>query len=224
MVSRFAGAVVRKLLFVIIYAYFVYGHLIINVIVAIYFLWMVTHTTRTDLVKACEDAIEDGRAEAQCKGLLRVTIGIFFGAIFLVLLIELCAFASIPLCFAVILTICLPPDGAIIVTRYVNQLRSEKSSLRESRMLTRPGVFRLLQIRKTSDGAYNKPSDESSKTPYDEEFNPYDYHPIDPHTPAGGVTEDRKRDSPALEGGMGVESGTEPLVAKDPTVNQRHDV
>ena len=128
--------------------------------------------------------------------------------------------------FAVILTICLPPDGAIIVTRYVNQLRSEKSSRRETRMLARPGAFKLLQIRKTSDGAYSKLPDEYSTAPYDEEFNPYEYHPTDPYTPASGVTEDQKRDSPVLEGDMGVDSeiGTEPLVAKDPTVNQRHDV
>jgi hypothetical protein len=106
-ISRFAGTVVRKLLFVRLYAYFIYGHFVLNLVVAIYFLWAATNAANDNALKACQAAVEDPQAEAQCKKVLRATIGAFFGIVFLVLLIELCAFVFPP--SSVALLIIAPP-------------------------------------------------------------------------------------------------------------------
>jgi len=117
----FVGAVVRKQLFVQIYAYFIYVHFIINLGVAIYLLYMIVHVSSTDQVKACQLAIQNTTAQAQCTGLLKVGLGVYSAVAAIVLLAEM--------------------YGAIIVARYVNQVQREKRNLRASRMSQ--GAFKM---------------------------------------------------------------------------------
>jgi len=110
----FVGAVVRKQLFVQIYAYFIYVHFILNLGVAIYLLYFLVHTATTDQVKACQDAVHNTAAQNQCTGLLKVGLGVYGAVASIVLLTEM--------------------YGALIVARYVNQVQREKRNIRASRM------------------------------------------------------------------------------------------
>jgi len=87
---RLVGAIVRKQLFVTLYAYFVYAHFILNVIVVVICLLMLAHDEKTDVVKLCQNAIQDPQAKAQCTGLLNITEDIFISVAAFVLFIELC--------------------------------------------------------------------------------------------------------------------------------------
>ncbi len=124
------GAIVRKQLFVRIYAYFIYVHFFINVAVAAYLLWLITHFTENTATKACQDTIKNTGAQQQCIGILQIARGVYFAVAALVLLIEMCP------------SLCSPPlsvyllflDGAIIVARYLNQIQREKRTARTSRM------------------------------------------------------------------------------------------
>lgn len=110
----FVGAIVRKQLFVRIYAYFIYVHFFINVAVAAYLLWLITHFTENTATKACQDTIKNTGAQQQCIGILQIARGVYFAVAVLVLLIEM--------------------YGAIIVARYLNQIQREKRTARTSRM------------------------------------------------------------------------------------------
>ncbi|KAJ7497368.1 hypothetical protein FB451DRAFT_229139 [Mycena latifolia] len=159
-VLGFVGAVVRKQLFVQIYAYFIYVHFVLNLGVAIYLLYMIVHVSSTDQVKACQLAIQNTTAQAQCTGLLKVGLGVYGAVASIVLLTEM--------------------YGAIIVARYVNQVQREKRSVRASRMSQ--GVFKM----EASGGRYStiKGDDQdgiplhskgpSTTTLHQEEFNPYE--------------------------------------------------
>ncbi|KAJ7680399.1 hypothetical protein DFH06DRAFT_1162931 [Mycena polygramma] len=120
-VLGFVGAVVRKQLFVQIYAYFIYIHFVLNLGVAIYLLYMIVHVSSTDQVKACQLAITNPSAQAQCTGLLKVGLGVFSAVASVVILSEL--------------------YGAIIVARYLNQVQREKRNIRASRMSR--GAFKM---------------------------------------------------------------------------------
>jgi hypothetical protein len=104
------GAVVRKQLFVQIYAYFIYVHFVLNLGVAIYLLYMIVHVSSTDQVKACQLAIQNTAAQAQCTGLLKVLgsfillshaqterlkvgLGVYSAVAATVLLTEMCAYS-----------------------------------------------------------------------------------------------------------------------------------
>jgi len=100
------------------YTYFLYAHFLLNVGVAGYLLWMVTHAEQSDVVKACKQAITNTQAQDQCTGLLKITKTIFLVVGFAVLFIEL--------------------YGALIATRYLLQLKGEKRYDRSSRMMARP--------------------------------------------------------------------------------------
>jgi len=117
----FVGAVVRKQLFVQIYAYFIYFHFLLNLGVAAYLLWFLVHVSTTDQVKACQLAIQNTTAQQQCTGLLKIGLGVYGGVAGVVLLTEL--------------------YGAIIVARYVNQVQREKRNIRASRMSQ--GAFKM---------------------------------------------------------------------------------
>ncbi|KAF5380443.1 hypothetical protein D9615_004473 [Tricholomella constricta] len=110
----FVGTIVRKQLFVQIYTYFIYVHFLLNIGVAGYLLYMVTHFSKNATVKACQETIQNQQAKDQCTGLLKVTRGIYVVVAAIVLLVEL--------------------YGALIVTRYVNQVKNEKRSARASRL------------------------------------------------------------------------------------------
>ena len=73
-----------------LYAYFVSGHFILNIIVVIICIWMLAHDEKTDVVQLCQNAIQDSQAQAQCAGLLHITEDIFISVAVFVLLIELC--------------------------------------------------------------------------------------------------------------------------------------
>jgi len=110
----FVGAVVRKQLFVQIYAYFIYVHFVLNLGVATYLLYSLVHVSTVDQNKACQLAVHDPTAQQQCTGLLKIGLGVYGAVAGFVLLTEL--------------------YGAIIVARYVNQVQREKRNIRASRM------------------------------------------------------------------------------------------
>ncbi|KAJ7188159.1 hypothetical protein C8R46DRAFT_1053845 [Mycena filopes] len=120
-VLGFVGAVVRKQLFVQIYAYFIYVHFILNLGVAIYLLYFLVHVASSDQVKACQLAVHNTAAQNQCTGLLKVGLGVYGAIASVVLLTEM--------------------YGAIIVARYVNQVQREKRNIRASRMSQ--GAFKM---------------------------------------------------------------------------------
>ncbi|TFK75378.1 hypothetical protein BDN72DRAFT_874593 [Pluteus cervinus] len=109
----FVGAIVRKQTFVQAYAYFTYVHFVLNLAVAAYFLWVITHFSQVAVVNACQDAIETQGGQEQCTGLFKVAKGLYLGISTAVILIEM--------------------YGVIIVARYVNQIQSEKRMARQSR-------------------------------------------------------------------------------------------
>ncbi|KAJ6625573.1 hypothetical protein B0H10DRAFT_1782783 [Mycena sp. CBHHK59/15] len=158
----FVGAVVRKQLFVQIYAYFIYAHFLLNLGVAIYLLYMIVHVSSTDQVKACQEAIKNTGAQAQCTGLLKVGLGVYGAVAGIVLLTEL--------------------YGAIIVARYVNQVQREKRNIRASRMSQ--GAYKMgtpaggrysTLIRDDDDIPLRSPGKSFRSDPEGlEEFNPYD--------------------------------------------------
>lgn len=127
----FVGAVARKQSFVQAYAYFVYAHFVLNLVVAIYFLWVVTHFSQTAARFACQESISTSEAEDQCISLVKVLKAAYFILSILVIMVEM--------------------YGVIIVARYVNQIRDEKKRTRASRLsLTNDRVF----TSKTASGFY----------------------------------------------------------------------
>ena len=88
--ASFAGAIVRKQLFIVIFCYFLYVHFLINLGVGAFLLWKINHTASTDIVIACQGAIKTAGAQDQCKGFLNITRDALDGVVVLVLLIELC--------------------------------------------------------------------------------------------------------------------------------------
>ncbi|GLB37486.1 hypothetical protein LshimejAT787_0405370 [Lyophyllum shimeji] len=110
----FVGAIVRKQLFVQIYAYFISVHFLLNIGVAGYLLFLVTHFSSSAAAKACQETIQNQQAKEQCTGLLKVARGVYLVVAAVVLLIELYV--------------------ALVVTRYLNQIQIEKRSARASRM------------------------------------------------------------------------------------------
>lgn len=102
----FIGAVARKQRFVGIYVYFVYIHLLLNVIVGIYFLVTIRQSDREQLVNECYDVLANNPSQSNCQNLLNVSTYVFIAVVSLVLLLEL--------------------YGALIATRYLNTLTKQK--------------------------------------------------------------------------------------------------
>ncbi|KAA1473879.1 hypothetical protein DENSPDRAFT_759162, partial [Dentipellis sp. KUC8613] len=102
----FIGAIVRKVTFVTSYCTGLYIHFLINIGVAGYFLAQILHAEHSDAIQACKDAIQDPKAQEQCLGLLGIAKGLY------------AAIASILLVFELY--------GALIATRYVHQVKTEK--------------------------------------------------------------------------------------------------
>ncbi|KAL0956534.1 hypothetical protein HGRIS_002675 [Hohenbuehelia grisea] len=120
----FSGVIVRKQRFVQIYAYFMYFHFFLNVGIAAWLLWVVTHGTENAAVKACQQTVKDAGAQNQCIGLLKIAKAAYLAIAAIVLLTEM--------------------YGAIIVARYVNQIQREKRTLRASRMASTESAFKLM--------------------------------------------------------------------------------
>lgn len=92
-ICRFIGGIVRKQLFVTIYAYFLYFNFLATLGVGIYFLWVVNHTADVDISFACNRTIKDPTAQKDCSKLLNDFRGLFDGIILFILFIELCAYS-----------------------------------------------------------------------------------------------------------------------------------
>jgi len=160
----FVGAAVRKQLFVQIYAYFIYVHFLLNIGVAGYLLYLVTHFSSSAAVTACQETIQNQQAKDQCTGLLKIARGVYFVVAAIVLLVELYV--------------------ALVVTRYLNQVKNEKRSARASHMhneeafaLSSRGKGRYSSL----PGGEDRGVPPSSFPVYSsQEFDPYDgtYEPI----------------------------------------------
>ncbi|OCH88877.1 hypothetical protein OBBRIDRAFT_794826, partial [Obba rivulosa] len=153
----FAGAITRKLLFVLIYGGALYFNFAVMLGVISYFLWMINHATEEDLRVACQQTIRNTQAQGQCSSVLNTLRGVLIGVGILLLLIELW--------------------GAFMVTHYARQLRGDKSRKRVARIskLAQDRLpllhSRLSSAETTENGGAAEPS------PYfdnDKEFNPYD--------------------------------------------------
>ncbi|KAG2750263.1 hypothetical protein P692DRAFT_20832044 [Suillus brevipes Sb2] len=102
----FIGAVARKQRFVRIYAYFVYIHLLLNVIVGIYFLLTIRQSNRQQIVDECYAVLTNNPSQSNCQSLMNVSTYVFIAVVSFVLLLEL--------------------YGALIATRYLNTLTKQK--------------------------------------------------------------------------------------------------
>lgn len=176
--SRFVGAIVRKQLFVQIYAYFIYIHFLLNIGVAAYLLYLVTHFSADANVVACQKAIKNQKAKDQCTGLLKVAQGVYFVIAAFVLLVELCEPAFHPSIWFSNDVV----DGTLVVTRYLNQVKNEKRTARASRMINEE-AFALVSKgkgRSSSVPAVGQPYTFSDYAV--EEFDPYN---IDTRPTAG---------------------------------------
>ncbi|KDQ57528.1 hypothetical protein JAAARDRAFT_207055 [Jaapia argillacea MUCL 33604] len=142
------GAIVRQQIFVAIYTYILYGHCVINIMIASFFLWMVNHASPADLTRACDQFSQDPNAPDAsvpdpCPSLIKVAPGIYAGVAAFVLLVEL--------------------YGALVATWYLNQLKREKRISRTSRgiinrnsdvpLLSNPRQSRYASL-SSIDGAY----------------------------------------------------------------------
>ncbi|TFK54418.1 hypothetical protein OE88DRAFT_1655070 [Heliocybe sulcata] len=141
------GAIARKQLFIAMYTYFLYAHFLLNVGVAGYLLWMITHSEQSDVVKACQEAITNQQAQSQCTGLLEITKTIFLVVGFIVLFTEL--------------------YGALIATRYLLQLKGEKRTVRNSRLMARQSRL---------SGYASLGSSDFGSGPRSKEFDPYAHY------------------------------------------------
>ncbi|PPQ67271.1 hypothetical protein CVT25_005855 [Psilocybe cyanescens] len=156
------GAIVKKQLFTQIYAYIIYVHFVLNFVVAIYLTYEVTRTTHNAETLACQAAIKDSQAQDQCTGLLTFATWVYAVIAVTIILVEL--------------------YGAVIVTRYLNQLKREKKSARTLKMDTE-SAFQL-KYRNKADHQYARLDDPAPHhelpplqtyylEPSDVEFNPY---------------------------------------------------
>jgi len=123
--------------------------------VAGYTLYLVTHFSANATVKACQETIQNEQAKEQCTGLLKVARGVYFAVAAFVLLVEF--------------------YGAVIVTRYMNQVKTQKHSARVSRLVGEE-AFSLVP---RGEGRYSSvPSEHNLGDPVytgsGQEFDPYE--------------------------------------------------
>ncbi|KAF8664370.1 hypothetical protein AX16_000742 [Volvariella volvacea WC 439] len=149
----FVGAVVRKQTFVQAYAYIIYFHFFLNLGVAIYFLYVITRVGQNAAMVACLETIQNEDAEDQCVDLLKIAKAVYIVVSTIVILTEM--------------------YGAIIVARYVHQIKEEKRrKKRASRaMASESGNQSLLHSRDPSDASefnpyQDAPSHSSESTTY----------------------------------------------------------
>jgi hypothetical protein len=132
--SRFFGSIVKKQSFVAVFAYIIYGHVLLNLGVGIWLIWFVLHAANKDIVEGCLDSGKDqfGR---ECKSDLNLVKGVVVGFTVFVLLTELCQCITVTDfktgSFILLLFDCL--DCALIVARYLHNLKAQKRQDRASR-------------------------------------------------------------------------------------------
>ncbi|KAJ3790810.1 hypothetical protein GGU11DRAFT_387794 [Lentinula aff. detonsa] len=215
-VVGFIGAIVRKQLFITIYTYFTYVHFIINLAVAGFFLYVVLHFSSTAISKACDDTIKDAGAQGQCTDILSDFRTIYIVVALLVLFIEL--------------------YGALIATRYIHQIKTEKSTARTSRMILldragrssggrnsmkpsfdRSGRYSALSEYQGDDISLMPKTNLHNTTPSTAEFNPYEdtEHPRFPSYQAGPSSYVAYNEAPTSEEGYGGGSWTHQQISQD---------
>lgn len=159
---------------------------------------MITHVADEDIVKLCEEGIRNDQAQGQCKGLLNVTKGLYWGVSLTVLAVEACELYMMHSSRLVDADIRFRVDCTLIVTRYVNQLRYEKRGVRESRILKRQSAYDAYHQHLMGGSAFNTPTSAGFKSPLGEahsmddlegrgllqaepkEFDPYDPYAVKP--------------------------------------------
>ncbi|KAJ3511741.1 hypothetical protein NLJ89_g3921 [Agrocybe chaxingu] len=156
------GAIVRKLSFTLVYAYILYIHFVINLGVAAYLLYEIMRTSRNAQRLACQTAIKDPQAQDQCSGLLAFAKWVYIAVAGSVLFVEM--------------------YGAVIVTRYLNQLKREKSDVSAMQRDTE-NAFELkrslnghnyARLHNTASPNMVPPPDPYRLGPSDAEYNPYE--------------------------------------------------
>ncbi|KAG2150600.1 hypothetical protein DEU56DRAFT_780933 [Suillus clintonianus] len=156
-VIGFIGAVARKQRFVRIYAYFLYIHLFLNVVVGIYFLVTIRQSNREQIVEECYVVFSGNPSQSNCQGLQNISTYVFIAVVSFVLLLEL--------------------YGALIATRYLNILTKQKK-VEHSRRL---GLYHAVanvpssHSRGMSDDIELLRPRDSSGTNFSSLGGPYDY-------------------------------------------------
>ncbi|EMD37420.1 hypothetical protein CERSUDRAFT_114087 [Gelatoporia subvermispora B] len=161
----FAGAITRKLLFVLIYCGALYFNWLVMLGVIAYFLGMINHATEDDLRVLCSQTIRNSQAQGQCSGVLNTLRGVLIGIGILLLLIELW--------------------GAFIATRYARQLRGDKARQRVAR-ISKLAQDRLPLLHSRTSTTENGEPFADIDIEVEKEFNPYD----DPSCRSPGIRPD----------------------------------
>ncbi|KAG2145969.1 uncharacterized protein EDB93DRAFT_1150274 [Suillus bovinus] len=156
----FIGAVARKQRFVGIYAYFVYIHLLINLIVGIYFLVTIRQSNRQQIVSECYVVFANNPSESNCRNLMNVSTYVFIAVVSSVLLLEL--------------------YGALIATRYLNTLTKQKKVEHSRRLGLYHAVARIPRSRPRDPGSVSDDVEllhprDGSATTFSSLGGPYDY-------------------------------------------------
>ena len=73
-----------------VYASFLYFHLALNIVVAAYFLIMITSTADEDIVKLCQEGLRADQTQDQCTGLLNIAKATYWVVAILGLAVEAC--------------------------------------------------------------------------------------------------------------------------------------
>jgi len=143
------GAITRKQSFIQVYVYVLYVHFVINFVAATYLLFQIFQGSNNLEVLACQAAIKNSGTQNQCTDLLSIARWIYLVVALSVLFVEL--------------------YGAVIATRYLNQLQRQKRAARASRVQIDKAFqlnFKRFRYRSLPD----QTPDSYSTGP---EFNPY---------------------------------------------------
>ena len=77
------------------YCVFLYVHFFVNLGVASWITWKINHVTNTDVRVACGEGIKDPVGQQQCRGLLSDASGLLLWIIWVIIVIELCAYSFV---------------------------------------------------------------------------------------------------------------------------------
>lgn len=135
-----------------LYAYFLYIHFFLNLIVGIYFLVIVRQSNRQELVDYCSDVFENTSVGSSCSRLMSVSTYVFIAIVAALLLLELCGSRL----FCVFAFSDLEEDGTVIAARYVHRLRMQKRQDRSRRL----GYFHALATPETQNRHVRQASDD----------------------------------------------------------------
>lgn len=204
-VVGFAGAIARKQVFIQAYSYFISFHFFVNLAVAIYFFYIISHFESSAITLVCDNTVKNPGTQSQCTGLLSDFRTIYIVVALVVLFIEL--------------------YGAIIVARYVHQIKTEKTTARTSRMMLMGRAGRDTSSMMPGFGQSSMFSEDHlddialiPKTPLGNgEFNPYEEpeHPRFSSYSHNAAPSDAFSEAPMSEEGYGGGSWTHQDIAAE---------